>query len=101
MAKRRGDQQAAVALWLELVADARVGVTACEQLAIHHERISRDFRRAFEYAKLALAKLRFQSAHSRDPSSRTRSARLEKKLMCRLERLRHRINTAVTTLHAP
>lgn len=100
MAKRRGDQAGAAALWLELVADPRDGVTACDQLAIHHERISRDLHRAIEYTELALAKLRKQPAHCLGPGPQAKSARLEKKLMCRLERLRHRINKATATLLA-
>jgi tetratricopeptide (TPR) repeat protein len=101
MAKRRGDAESAAALWLQLVADAEDGVTACEHLAIHYERISRDFRRAIEYAELALAKVRSQAARSFDPGSSARAARLEKKLMCRLERLRHRISKAEATGHSP
>jgi uncharacterized protein len=99
MAKRRGDMETAADLWLELVADPRDGVTACEQLAIHHERISHDFRRAFEYANLALAKVRSRSADSRDRSARAHAQ--ERQLMCRLERLRHRIRKADATAHAP
>ena len=99
MAKRLGDKETAADLWLELVADPRDGVTACEQLAIHHERISRDFQRALDYANLALAKLRSEPANSRDPGSRARAQ--EKRLMCRLERLRHRIRKAEATADAP
>ena len=99
MAKRLGDKETAADLWLELVADPRDGVTACEQLAIHHERISRDFQRALDYANLALAKLRSEPANSRDPGSRARAQ--EKRLMCRLERLRHRIRKAEATTDAP
>jgi len=101
MAKRRGDTETAAALWLQLVADPQDGVTACEHLAIHYERISRDFRRAIEYAELALAKVRSQAARSFTPGSSARAARLEKKLMCRLERLRHRIKKAEATAHPP
>lgn len=98
MAKRRGDTETAAALWLELVADAQDGVTACEQLAIHYERNSRDFRRAIEYAELALAKVPRQAARSRDPYASARATRQEKKLMCRLERLRHRMKKAGATV---
>ena len=101
MAKRRGDKATAAALWLELVADPRDGITACEQLAIYHERFCRDFEGAAEYANLALAKLRSQLANSRDPGSRARAALHEKKLMCRLDRLRHRIKKAEASVHAP
>jgi uncharacterized protein YprB with RNaseH-like and TPR domain len=99
MAKRLGDEETAADLWLELVADPRDGVTACEQLAIHHERISRNFQRAFDYANLALAKVRSEPANSSVPSSRARAQ--EKRLMCRLERLRHRIRKAEATTDAP
>jgi len=101
MAKRSGDRESAAALWRELTADPRDGVAACEELAIHHERISRDFQRAIEYAELGLAKLRKQSAQALDPGAHARRARLEKELMCRVERLRHRINKAAATAHAP
>ena len=101
MAKRRGDRDAAAALWQELVADPLDGIGACEQLAIHHERHARDFARALEFTQLALAKLQHQRAHSRDPYASARTARLEKKLACRLERLQHRINRGNAASHAP
>lgn len=91
MAKRGGDFESAAALWKELVGHPQDGVQACEQLAIHHERISRDFGRAAEYAELALSQVRRQSARCWDLHTRARLGRVEKKLMCRLQRLRHRI----------
>jgi len=101
MARRRGDKETAAALWLDLVADPRDGITACQQLAIYYERNSRDFHRAVEYANLALAKVRCWSANSRDPGLRARAALHEKKLMCRLDRLQHRIKQAEAAVHAP
>jgi uncharacterized protein YprB with RNaseH-like and TPR domain len=91
MARRRGDVQRAASLWLELVHDPQDGVAACEHLAIHYERNARDLQRAVEFAQLALAKLERQCSHSRDPYATARAASAEKKLLCRLERLRHRI----------
>jgi hypothetical protein len=101
MAKRRGEAERAAELWLELVADSQDGIAACEQLAIYYERNARDFRRAMEFAQLAAAKLQRQLARSRDPYASARLARLEKKFMCRLERLRHRMNRAEAATGAP
>ncbi len=91
MARRRGDVERAAALWLELVQHPQDGVAACEHLAIHYERTARDLGRAMEFAELALAKIQRQSAHWRDPYAAARRARIEERLLCRVERLRHRI----------
>jgi hypothetical protein len=101
MAKRRGDGASAAALWHELAGDPADGVEACEQLAIHYERQTKDFEHALEFAQLALAKLQRQRAPSRDPYARERSRRLEEKLMCRVERLRHRIDRSNAAAQAP
>jgi uncharacterized protein YprB with RNaseH-like and TPR domain len=91
LAKRRGDAEAASSLWHELVNDPQDGVVACEQLAIHYERREKDYDRAIEFTQLALLKLFRQRMPSRDPSSVARTARLQEKLTCRLDRLRHRM----------
>src|SRR3974390_248380 len=91
MARRRGETERAAALWQELVTHPQDGVLACEQLAIHYERREKNFARALEFAGLGLKKMRQQSARSRDPFANARAMRQEKKLVCRIERLRHRI----------
>jgi uncharacterized protein YprB with RNaseH-like and TPR domain len=91
LAKRRGDAEAASSLWQELVNDAQDGIVACEQLAIHYERREKNYDRAIEFTQLALLKLFRLRLPSRDPSSIVRTARLQEKLTCRLDRLRHRI----------
>ncbi|HXJ12174.1 MAG TPA: ribonuclease H-like domain-containing protein [Candidatus Limnocylindrales bacterium] len=91
MAKRRGDSGAAAALWHQLARDPADGLEACEQLAIHYERKTKDLEQALEFAQLALAKLQRPDTPSRDPYARERTRRLEAKLMCRVDRLRHRI----------
>jgi uncharacterized protein len=91
LAKRRGDAEAASSLWHELVNDPQDGIVACEQLAIHYERRERNYDRAIEFTQLALLKLFRQRLPSRDPSSIVRTARLQERLTCRLDRLRHRI----------
>ena len=91
LAKRRGDAEAASSLWHELVNDRQDGIVACEQLAIHYERREKNYDRAIEFTQLALLKLFYQRLPSRDPSRIVRTARLQDKLTCRLDRLRHRI----------
>ncbi len=101
MAKRRGDDAAAAALWKELAGDPADGVEACEQLAIHYERRVKDFGQALEYAQLAMAKLQRQRVALRDHYAKERWRRLEEKLMCRVERLRHRIERCDADARAP
>jgi uncharacterized protein YprB with RNaseH-like and TPR domain len=92
MTKRRGDAPGAAALWHELVGSSADAVFACEQLAIYYERHARDFVRALEFAQLGLKKFQRHVSLSRDPYVSARNMRLEKKLLCRLERLRHRMS---------
>lgn len=91
LAKRRGDAEAASSLWHELVSDPQDGIVACEQLAIHYERREKNYDRAIEFTQLALLKLFRQRLPSRDLSGVARTARLQEKLTCRLDRLRHRM----------
>src|SRR5438552_11603309 len=93
MAKRRGEHTRAAEIWLEIVADGYDGIHACEQLAIYYERQAKDFPRATEFAKLALARLRRQRSVSSDPLLAATCSRLEQKFLHRLSRLRHQMNT--------
>ena len=87
-ARRRGDHQEAAALWQEIAADPEHGPQACEQLAIYYERRVRDYRRAAEFAQLAIANLRrFRS----NALSNARATRLERSLQRRLARLQTRL----------
>lgn len=96
MAKRRGERKRAADLWQQLVPHPRDGLLACEQLAIYYERHSRELARAVEFTQLALKKLRSHVAPSQDPLASARARRTEKKLLCRLARLRHRIDKEQT-----
>src|SRR5207249_11601208 len=91
MAKRRGEHERAAVIWQEMVADSQDGVRACEQLAIYYERHAKDFRRAMEFAQLALGKLRREQAGSlhgsHDPYLAARFVRQEKAFKERLARL--------------
>jgi uncharacterized protein len=101
MAKRRGDRDLSVSLWRELLTDPQETLLASEQLAIHYERHARDFPRALEFAELALKTLQRRMDASRDPFSSSRRARLASKLMCRINRLRHRISSSDTAAGSP
>ena len=91
MAKRRGEHERAAEIWEEMVANSQDQVHACEQLAIYYERRVRDMRRAMEFAKLGLAKLRRQPTRllraSSDPYQASRFARQEKTFKERIARL--------------
>jgi uncharacterized protein YprB with RNaseH-like and TPR domain len=95
LAKRRGNHQAAAALWHELVAspsgDTVDAIHACEQLAIYYERRLKDFARAVEFAQLALRKVHKLRSGSRDPYHAAHYVRLEEKLAMRIVRLSRRI----------
>src|SRR5208337_715470 len=101
MAKRRGQADHAASLWHELVADPQETILACEQLAMHYERRSRDLTRAMEFAQLGLKTLRRQLVSFRDPYASARRKRQEQKFVCRVERLRHRIKSTDATSGAP
>lgn len=88
--KRRGDYNAAAALWHELVTDPQDGVLACEQLAIHYERRAKDLARAAEFARLGLAKVQRMRVHSCDPYAAARASRLAEKFQTRISRLEGR-----------
>lgn len=87
MAKRRGDHARAAEIWLEIVADPHDGIHACEQLAIHYERHAKDFAKAMQFAKLAVATLRRLRGDSRDPYLTARLAKFENKFLQRVARL--------------
>src|SRR5579885_3383537 len=87
-ARRRGEHEEAAALWQEIAGDPEHGPQACEQLAIYYERRVRDYRRAAEFAQLAIANLRrFRS----NALSNARATRLERSLQRRLARLQTRL----------
>src|SRR6266699_3535138 len=97
MANRRGEHERAAEMWLEIVADARDGVHACEQLAIYYERHAKDLGKAAQFAKLAIATLRRQRANSRDPFLTARFARLENRFLQRVARLEKKSRPSSST----
>ena len=91
MAKRRGEHERAAGIWEEMVRDSQDEGHACEQLAIYYEHRAKDFRRAIEYAKLGLAKVKRQRTASlrnaHDPALAAGFALQEKHFIERLARL--------------
>ncbi|HUC54106.1 MAG TPA: ribonuclease H-like domain-containing protein [Candidatus Cybelea sp.] len=90
MAKRRGEHARAAEIWLEIVADPRDGIHACEQLAIYYERHAKDVVKAAHFAKLGIATLDRQRANSQDPYLTARLARLEERFLQRVARLENK-----------
>ena len=97
LANRRGEHERAAEMWLEIVADARDGVHACEQLAIYYERHAKDPAKAAQFAKLAIGTLRHQRANSRDPFLTALFARLENKFLQRVARLEKKSRPSSST----
>jgi len=98
LAKRRGDHEQAVTLWQELAKDEQNGVHACEQLAMYYERRVRNFSRALEFAKLALAKARRAQDFPHDSLTNGRNLRVEERLVRRIARLEGRIRASKSAL---
>jgi len=94
--KRNGDHVHAAAVWHEIAGDPRDGMHACEQLAIHYERHVKDFKRALEYARLALISLRRFSGQASNPLERARITRHEARFLKRIARLEHRMRSGPT-----
>ena len=69
MTKRRGEHERAAEIWEEMVRNSQDEVHACEQLAIYYERRVKDLRRAMEYAKLGLVRLKHERTCSRQSSN--------------------------------
>jgi uncharacterized protein len=100
MAKRRGDYERAAASWHEIISDPIDGIHACEQLALFYERQRKDLARASEFAKLALATLRRNRSHARDPFVTARGSLSETRLLHRIARLERKLTTTIDALNA-
>lgn len=91
MARRRGENDRAAAIWKELLSSAEYGAEACERLAIHSEWKEKDAERALEFAELGLAKLRQMAARLRDPFTEKNQEKSKERLRQRIARLKGRI----------
>ena len=64
MAKRRREYATAAMMWEELSEDAECRASACEELAIYHERRTKDYAKALKYASKGLQALRVTGKNS-------------------------------------
>ena len=101
MAKRRGEHSAAAEIWQELLQDGECRSTACEELAIYYERRAKDFRKALEFAWLALKELRKSTGGLKYGMTQTGDLRRMERLMKRIARLEARLNADTRQSSAP
>jgi hypothetical protein len=95
MAKRRGEHAAAALMWEELLQDAECRFMACEQLAVYHERRTKNFEKALEYARSALQALTSRYGGSIYGAPSVAEIRLAGGLSKRVARLEARIRIAI------
>jgi uncharacterized protein YprB with RNaseH-like and TPR domain len=91
MAKRRGEHTAAVAIWEQLLEDIECRTAACEELAIYHERRTRDFAKALEYAQHGLREAREGNNGLKCSGISTTELRRVERLAKRVARLENRL----------
>jgi hypothetical protein len=101
MAKRRGEHAAAAAIWEELLDDANCRAIACEELAIYHERRTRDFAKALEYSRAGLRVLCGKSSTLRYGSRSGADLRRIERLTKRIARLEMRVREGADQIAAP
>ena len=101
MAKRRGEHAAAVLIWEELLQDAQCRHMAYEELALHHERRTKDFGKALGYARAGLQALREMDAQSAYWTQSGAEIRRAERLTKRVMRLEARIKTDSDRKNAP
>jgi hypothetical protein len=101
MAKRRGEHAAAAMIWEELLEDAELRSVCCEELAMHHERRTKDFPKALSYAQAGLEALRDVNAGAAYATIRSAEIHRAERLEKRVARLETRIRSENERSHAP
>jgi len=94
MAKRRGEHAAAAAIWEKLLDDAEGKSLACEELAMYHERQTKDFGRALEYARAGRKEIERKTGGAKYERLSTAEMRRSERLAKRVARLEARIRAA-------
>jgi uncharacterized protein YprB with RNaseH-like and TPR domain len=97
MAKRRREYEKSAEIWKELLLDDSCRAMACEELAAYHERRSKNFEKAMEFARLGMKELRKPSAGMSNLSS---PAGRPASQLRRMERLEKRVARLTTKLNA-
>jgi uncharacterized protein len=101
MAKRRGEHAKSAELWEGLLTDAECVAAACEELAVYHERRSRDYRKALEYAQLGLRETRKKLGRMNYLNRTAGELRRAERLMKRVARLETKLNAERIKESAP
>jgi uncharacterized protein YprB with RNaseH-like and TPR domain len=101
MAKRRGEHAEAALIWEELLEDSECRCAACEELAVFHERRTKDFKKALKYARAGLKALSDVNAGSRYVTFSAAEVRRAERLAKRVARLEARMKAASDRRAAP
>jgi uncharacterized protein len=101
MAKRRGEHAMAAAIWEALLEDVESRAMACEELAIYHERRTKDFSKSLEYAREGLKELRRKNGASKYGMGTIAQQQQIERLRKRVVRLEVRIDAVVKRDQAP
>jgi uncharacterized protein YprB with RNaseH-like and TPR domain len=101
MAKRRGEHGSAAAIWEELLEDTDCRSLACEELAIYHERRTKDYGKALEYGRAALKAARLKSGVSKYRIASASEQRRTERLIKRVARLEARLSGVIARDSAP
>jgi uncharacterized protein len=101
MAKRRGEYAAAALIWEELLEDAELSCVACEELAVFHERRTKDFKKALEFARAGLRAPRDRNVGARYVRSTVTEIRRAERMTKRVARLEARVKAEDNRNSAP
>jgi uncharacterized protein len=101
MAKRRGEHAAAALIWEELLEDQECRAIALEELALYHERRTKDYGKALQYGRKGLQELRKQKGAIRYGISSAADQRRLERLLKRVARLEARMGLTESRNPAP
>ena len=101
MAKRRGEHAAAAEIWQGLLSDENQGCAAYEELAIYHERRTKNYKKALEFARSGLKLLRSATVTLKYGSAIRMELRRAERLLKRVVRLEARIKSEAQNEAAP
>ena len=101
MAKQRGEYAAAAMIWEELLDDEEGRAAALEELALYHERRTKDYAKALQYGRKGLLELGGKNGASGYGVSSVADQRRLQRLVKRVARLEARLTMAAERHSAP
>jgi hypothetical protein len=101
MAKHRGEYAAAALIWEELLEDPELSCVACEELAVFHERRTKDFKKALQFARAGLKALGDSKVGARYVRSTVAEIRRAERMTKRVVRLEARMKAGGDPVVAP